>query len=93
MAWIRTTPLDGEVDAVLKAMTDQKKLYPREYEQPVQELDQGVPGIVASHSLLPQALYHAFGTFGALMQPDLPLERRQHEMIALMVSHTNRCHY
>jgi hypothetical protein len=93
MAWIRTTPLEGEVDAVLKAMTDQRKLYPREYEQPVQELDQGVPGIVASHSLLPQALYHAFGTFGALMQPELPLERRQHEMIALMVSHTNRCHY
>ena len=93
MAWIRTTPLEGEVDALLKAMTDQKKLYPREYEQPVQELDQGVPGIVASHSLLPQVLYHAFGTFGALMQPDLPLERRQHEMIALMVSHTNRCHY
>ena len=93
MAWIRTTPLEEEVDAVLKAMTDQRKLYPREYEQPVQELDQGVPGIVASHALLPQALYHAFGTFGALMQPDLPLKRRQHEMIALMVSHTNRCHY
>jgi hypothetical protein len=93
MAWIRTTPLEGEDDAVLKAMTDQKKLYPREYEQPVQELDHGVPGIVASHTLIPQALYHAFGTFGSLMQPELPLQRRQHEMIALMVSHTNRCHY
>jgi hypothetical protein len=93
MAWIRTTPLDGEHDAVLKARNDQKKLYPREYDQPVHELDEGVPGIVASHALIPEALYHAFGTFGALMQPELPLERRQHEMIALMVSHTNRCHY
>jgi len=28
-----------------------------------------------------------------LMSPELPLERRQHEMIATMVSLTNRCHY
>ncbi len=93
MAWIRTTPLEGEDDAVLKAMADQRELYPLEYAQPVQELDQGLPGIVASHSLIPQALYHAFATFGSLMSPDLPLQRRQHEMIATMVSLTNKCHY
>ena len=61
--------------------------------QPVQELDQGLPGIVASHTLIPQALHHAFATFGALMSPELPLSRRQHEMIATMVSLTNKCHY
>jgi hypothetical protein len=93
MAWIRTTPLEGEDDLVLKALTDQRKLYPPEYDQPVQELDQGLPGIVASHSLIPQALYHAFATFGALMAPELPLKRRQHEMIATMVSLANQCHY
>jgi AhpD family alkylhydroperoxidase len=27
------------------------------------------------------------------MAPDLPLQRRQHEMIATMVSVTNRCVY
>jgi AhpD family alkylhydroperoxidase len=27
------------------------------------------------------------------MSPELPLERRQHEMIATMVSVTNRCVY
>jgi AhpD family alkylhydroperoxidase len=27
------------------------------------------------------------------MSPDLPLHRRQHEMIATMVSVTNRCVY
>ena len=43
-------------------------------------------GIVASHSLIPEALHHAFATFGALMAPDLPLDRRQHEMIATVVS-------
>jgi hypothetical protein len=93
MAWIRTTPLEGEDDAVQKAMADQRGLYPPEYAQPVQELDHGVPGIVASHTLIPRALYHAFSTFGALMSPDLPLQRRQHEMIATMVSLTNKCHY
>jgi len=38
-------------------------------------------------------LFHAFSTFGALLSRELPLERRQHEMIATMVSVTNRCHY
>jgi hypothetical protein len=55
--------------------------------------DDGVAGIVSSHTLLPDALFHAFSTFGALMSPDLPLERRQHEMIATVVSVTNRCFY
>ena len=30
---------------------------------------------------------------GALMAPDLPLKREQHEMIATRVSVLNRCHY
>jgi hypothetical protein len=49
--------------------------------------------IVESHTLIPDAMFHAFSTFGALMSPDLPLERRQHEMIATMVSVVNQCHY
>ena len=93
MAWIRTVSLEEADAAVLEAMAKQRSLYPVEYAQPVQELDQGLPGIVASHTLIPEALYHAFSTFGALMSPDLPLQRRQHEMIATMVSLTNKCHY
>jgi hypothetical protein len=93
MAWIRTVALDDADGSLLEAMAGQRALYPPEYAQPVQELDQGLPGIVASHTLIPQALFHAFSTFGALMSPDLPLRRRQHEMIATMVSLTNRCHY
>jgi len=93
MAWIRTVPLGDADDSLLEAMAGQRALYPPEYAQPVQELDQGLPGIVASHTLIPQALYHAFATFGALMSPELPLKRRQHEMIATMVSITNQCHY
>ncbi len=93
MPWIRTLSLDDADAKVLDAMARQRALYPAEYAQPVQELDQGLPGIVASHTLIPDALYHAFATFGVLMSPDLPLQRRQHEMIATMVSLTNKCHY
>ena len=93
MPWIRTLSLDDADEKVLEAMAKQRSLYPQEYSQPVQELDQGLPGIVASHTLIPEALYHAFATFGALMSPELPLLRRQHEMIATMVSLTNKCHY
>ena len=46
-----------------------------------------------SHSLLPDTLYHAFATYGTLLSPDLPLTRRQHEMIAATVSALNSCFY
>lgn len=98
MTWIRTvapevTSPEGTKDGVRKAMEAQKALYPIEYATPVHPAEGGGSQIVASHSLIPEALYHAFSTFGALMSPDLPLQRRQHEMIATMVSVTNRCVY
>jgi alkylhydroperoxidase family enzyme len=57
------------------------------------EDESGAAGIVASHSLIPDALRHAFSTFAALMAPDLPLTRRQQEMITTTVSALNRCYY
>jgi hypothetical protein len=68
-------------------------LYPPEYGQPSQRPELAGESIVASHSLLPEAMRHAFSTFAALMAPDLPLSRRQHEMIATLVSVENRCFY
>jgi hypothetical protein len=93
MAWIRTIPFSEGDDELRQAMEGQKSLYPQEYATPVHPVEGGGSSIVASHSLIPQALHHAFSTFGALMSPDLPLQRRQHEMIATMVSVTNRCVY
>jgi hypothetical protein len=93
MTWIKTVSPDESED-VRKAIESQRELYPIEYATPVHPTADGqTAGIVASHSLIPQALYHAFSTFGALMSPDLPLTRRQHEMITTVVSVTNRCHY
>ncbi|MGO9126701.1 MAG: hypothetical protein ACLP6G_17670 [Terriglobales bacterium] len=94
MTWIRTIPFTEADQRLRKAMEDQKTLYPEEYATPVHPTAGGDSSqIVASHSLIPDALYHAFATFGALMAPDLPLRRRQHEMITTMVSVTNRCVY
>ncbi len=94
MTWIKTIPF-GEADEKLRrAMEGQRGLYPEEYAVPVHPTpDGGSSDIVASHSLIPDALYHAFATFGSLMSPELPLTRRQHEMITTVVSVTNRCHY
>ncbi|HXJ92556.1 MAG TPA: hypothetical protein VMT20_06700 [Terriglobia bacterium] len=92
MTWIRTIPL-AEADEKLQEALRQRELYPSEYAEVVRGLEDRDAGIVASHTLIPEALYHAFATFGALMSPELPLSRRQHEMIATMVSVTNRCFY
>ena len=94
MTWIKTVPMAEADEKLLRALEAQKALYPIEYATPVHPTpDGGSSGIVASHSLIPDALHHAFATFGVLMSPELPLSRRQHEMITTMVSVTNRCVY
>ncbi len=75
-------------------MEAQRELYPKEYAEPIHPTPDGqTSDIVASHSLIPDALHHAFATFGVLLAPDLPLTRHQHEMITTVVSVFNRCHY
>jgi hypothetical protein len=93
MTWIKTIPLSEADDALRRALESQRALYPTEYAQPVHPTDDGTAGIVASHSLIPEALFHAVATFGTLLSPGLPLTRRQHEMITTVVSVTNRCFY
>jgi hypothetical protein len=93
MTWIKTVS-PSQDEEVKKASESQRHLYPIEYATPVHPtLDGESAGIVESHSLLPDTLFHAFATFGTLLSPDLPLQRHQHEMIATIVSVANRCHY
>ena len=90
MAWIKTIPFSEADGALKRALDAQQTLYPKEYER--KPGDEG-ESIVSTHTLIPDALYHAFATFGALMSPELPLTRAQHEMITTRVSALNRCHY
>ena len=96
MTWIKTIPA-AAADADL-ASTYEKiyALYPPEYAVDVPALvkpDGTSDSITAAHSLIPEAMRHAMSTHGVLLSPDLPLTRRQHEMIATVVSALNSCFY
>ena len=90
--WIETDP------AVMAALgAELRQRYPREYATKPE--DRQVPDAVAresilmSHTLLPAVMEHMFAAHAAMMAPDLPLTRAQHEMIATVVSATNDCFY
>ena len=73
MTWIKTLRMD-EDERVKKAIEDERKLYPAEYRTPAPAVDRGeAESITASHSLIPDALFHSFSAFGAMLSPDLPL--------------------
>lgn len=91
MAWIKTIPFTEADEALRSALDAQQGLYPKEYARAPE--DDGARSIVATHTLIPEALRHAFSTFGVLMSPELPLTRRQHEMITTRVSALNRCRH
>ena len=90
--WIETDP------AVMATLAvELRKRYPREYATKPEERE--VPAAVAresilmSHTLLPDVMEPVFAAHAAMMAPDLPLTRAQHEMIATVVSATNDCFY
>ena len=93
MAWIKTIPFGAADEKLQKLLMDLRVTYPSEYAESTAEQTGTEESIIESHTLIPDAMYHAFAEFSVLMSPDLPLERRQHEMIATMVSITNDCFY
>ncbi|MFM7321276.1 MAG: hypothetical protein ACKO5K_07105 [Armatimonadota bacterium] len=96
MTWVRIVRPDASPE-VHDAMMAQRALYPAVYGAPMDPNHVPEPvlrdAITLSHSLIPKALHHAFAAFGAMMDPDLPLDRREHEMIATTVSVLNKCFY
>ena len=102
MTWIKTERPSPDNPELREALESQRNLYPAEYgpaatadERERKQLHPLVmnDSIVLSHSLIPLALKHSFSAFGAMMDPNLPLARRDHEMIAATVSSLNRCFY
>jgi hypothetical protein len=96
MTWIKTIP-PGQADAGLLGVYQAVLgLYPAEYAEPVGSLvrpDGESDSVVAAHSLIPEAMRHLMSGLAVLLQPHLPLSRAQQEMIAGVVSATNRCFY
>ncbi len=81
MAWIRTIDED-------QAKGRLAKLYER-----LVEPWGGVDNILKIHSLNPASLAGHFELYKTLMRGRSPLTRAQREMIAVVVSAVNRCHY
>lgn len=96
MTWITTVPPD-RAGPELRAIYEQVyALYPEGYAAPVAEVmnpDGTSDGVVAAHSLIPEAMRHMMSGLAVMMRPELPLTRSQHEMIATVVSAKNGCHY
>ena len=81
MAWIRTVE-EGEAEGIVKSLYEGLR-------------KQGgmVPNVLKVFSLHPEAMRATMGIFQTLMYGPAPLSRAQREMIALVVSAINRCHY
>jgi hypothetical protein len=97
MTWIKTIPPDAADDELRRSYEAVYALYPPEYgTAPPPSLarpDGTADSIVAAHSLIPEAMRHMMSGLAVLLRPDLPLMRRQQEMIATVVSVHNRCFY
>ena len=101
MTWIKTLRPGPEHPELTRAAADAMRGYPPEYGSPrpggpvLPPLPETVArdSIVGAHSLLPEVLRHVFSGYRAMLDPALPLSRRDHELIAATVSALNDCFY
>jgi hypothetical protein len=96
MTWIKTVPPAQADESLRQIYGAILALYPAEYGQDIPLLkgaDGTTDSIVAAHSLIPEVMRHMMSGLALLLSADLPLTRRQHEMIATVVSVKNSCFY
>jgi hypothetical protein len=97
MTWIKIVPYEQADPDLRRTYEAVRALYPPEYGgEPVPSLvrpDGTSDSIVAAHSIIPEAMRHMMSGLAVLLHPSLPLTRRQHEMIAAVVSVDNSCFY
>jgi hypothetical protein len=97
MTWIRVVPPEQADPELRQIYQSVRALYPKEYGgDPIPSLvrpDGKSDSIVAAHSIIPEAMRHMMTGLAVLLQPNLPLTRRQQEMIAALVSVENSCFY
>jgi alkylhydroperoxidase family enzyme len=81
-AWIRMVS-EGEADLRLSAL----------YDEMVDPRNGRVDHILAVHSLHPEGMASHHSVYKAVMTSTRTLRRVEREMIALVVSRINNCHY
>ena len=96
MPWIKTPKLSAAPPELHAALRDVRAGLPPEYSAPASErVPESVrtQSIVMAHGLVPEALKGFFGAYNAFFSPELPLCRREQELIATVVSLANDCFY
>src|SRR2546427_11971961 len=98
MSWIHPRDSSPGNRDLMEILREALSGYPPEYGASVAQglrLPDAVKNdsVVLAHSLVPDALRHVFAGYRAMLAPELPLSRRQHEMIAATVSILNDCYY
>lgn len=98
MTWIKTKNFkeDKELQEALSSPFIGQ--LPVEYETRMEmfseyEVDGEPAAVVMAQSLIPESLKHVIAAYRALLSPELPLSRREHELIAAVVSTINKTHY
>ena len=81
MTWIRTIPVEEATGRLRKL-----------YDEAIQRAGR-VFGIVRTMSLQPSTLDASMNLYGRVMFGPGPLTRMQREMLAVVVSRANDCHY
>ena len=96
MTWITTIP-PAQADRRLQAIYERLAApYPPGYRTEVPAItraDGTADSMTAAHSLLPDVMEPLLTAFARLLAPELPLTRRQQEMITTLVSGLNQCVY
>ncbi len=98
MPWIKTHKPGPDHPNLARAIAEAMAGYPPEYGRPptsgyVLPPSVAKDSIVGAHSLAPEVLRHLFAGYRAMLDPSLPLSRRDHELIATTVSAINDCFY
>lgn len=96
MTWI--DPVSPAKDpAVAAALQAAMPGYPPEYGHPDVRARLaplvGQDSIIDAFTPMPKVLEHAFSAYREAISPDLELTRREHELIATVVSRLNDCFY
>lgn len=82
MSWIETVP-DGEAQGELAEL----------YERVRDPVGGGVDHVMSVHSLHPAGLRAHFELYSSAMRSTASLRKVERELIALVVSRMNGCHY
>lgn len=82
VAWIETVPVDRADERLARL-----------YERVRDPVSGGVDHIMQVHSLYPEGLSAHFELYRAVMRGTPGLPRVDREMIAVVVSRLNECHY